>query len=117
MGGVLRELCARFGKLYKRRAHLHHFTQYMDAAHFDVAHDLLSQAAAAALASAAPNPCLHESAAVQLLPLEPHQVAAEYEQVQSAAVPAEHEALLERLLPVAPPRPGAAAASAANNAG
>ena len=46
-----------------------------------------------------------------------HQVAAEYEQVQSAAVPAEHEALLERLLPVAPPRPGAAAASAANNAG
>ena len=44
-------------------------------------------------------------------------MAAEYEQVQSAAVPAEHEALLERLLPVAPPRPGAAAASAANNAG
>ena len=31
MGGVLRELCARFGKLYKRRAHLHHFTQYMEA--------------------------------------------------------------------------------------
>ena len=117
MADVLTDLTGRFDRLFKRKAHLHHFTQYMDAAHFDVAHDLLSQAAAAALASPAPNRSLHESAAVQLLPAEPHQVAAEYEQVQSAAVPAEHEALLERLLPVAPPRPGAAAASAANNAG
>ena len=53
---AVRELCARFGKLYKMRAHLHHFTQYMDAAHFDVAHDLLSQAAAAALASSGASP-------------------------------------------------------------
>ena len=30
MGSVLHEAVARFDKLYKRRAHLHHFTQYME---------------------------------------------------------------------------------------
>jgi len=76
MAGVLRELCARFNKLYRRRAHMHHFTQYMEASRFDEAHDLLSQ------------------------------VASEYEQIQSAAVPTEQQGLLERLLPTGAPRPG-----------
>ena len=76
MAGVLRELCARFNKLYKRRAHVHHFTQYMEASRFDEAHDLLCQ------------------------------VATEYEQIQSAAVPAEQQGLLDQLLPTGTSRPG-----------
>ena len=75
MAGVLRELTARFNKLYRRRAPMHPFTQYMEASRFDEAHDVLSQ------------------------------VASEYEQIQSAAVPAEQQGLLERLLPTGTPRP------------
>lgn len=69
MAGVLNEMRARFNKLYRRRAHVHHFTQYMEASHFDVAHDALRQ------------------------------VAAEYEQIQRATVPTEQQQLVERLTP------------------
>ena len=69
MAGVLRELCARFNKLYKRRAHVHHFTQYMEASAFDEARAALAQ------------------------------LAAEYEGMQLAEAPPEAQSLLSRLAP------------------
>ena len=67
MAGVLNEMRSRFNKLYRRRAHVHHFTQYMEASHFDVAHEALRQ------------------------------VETEYEQIQRAEVPAEQQQLVEQL--------------------
>ena len=55
------------GLASRRRAHVHHFTQYMEASHFDVAHEALRQ------------------------------VETEYEQIQRAEVPAEQQQLVEQL--------------------
>lgn len=46
MADVLHDATARFDRLYKRRAHLHHFTQYMDAAGLAEAREAVARVAA-----------------------------------------------------------------------
>mmetsp|Transcript_26925 Transcript_26925/g.85653 ORF Transcript_26925/g.85653 Transcript_26925/m.85653 type:complete len:165 (-) Transcript_26925:47-541(-) len=67
---LLQGLLARFDKLYSRRAHLHHFTQYMDAARIDEARDALAA------------------------------LAAEYCELHGQPPPPEAEALMEQLVPL-----------------
>ena len=67
MADVLGEATARFDKLYKRKAHLHHFTQYMEAAGMAEAREVVKQ------------------------------VAGEYERLRNVPVPPEAAALLEQL--------------------
>jgi tubulin epsilon len=67
MADVLGEATSRFDKLYKRKAHLHHFTQYMEAQGLAEAREAVKS------------------------------VTAEYERLGSAVVPPEAAKLLERL--------------------
>jgi tubulin epsilon len=67
MGGILSESVSRFDRLYKRRAHVHHFTEYVEA-----------------------EAMVHAREAVK-------QVAADYNRLRAAPVPAEAMSLLERL--------------------
>lgn len=56
-GSVLAEHRARFDRLYRRKAHVHHYTQYLDMARFDAAREnvtaLISEYEALAAAPAA----------------------------------------------------------------
>ena len=45
MADVLREATGRFDRLYKRKAHMHHFTQYMEAAELGMARDTVVRTA------------------------------------------------------------------------
>ena len=46
MADVFGGLLTRFDALYRRRAHAHHFTRYMDASEFDDARDGIAGVAA-----------------------------------------------------------------------
>jgi tubulin epsilon len=41
MTGVLDTLLSRFDRLYRRKAHVHHFSQYIDASHLATAREAL----------------------------------------------------------------------------
>ena len=43
MAGVLDTLISRFDRLYRRKAHVHHFSQYIDAAHLGDAREELQR--------------------------------------------------------------------------